>query len=204
MVLEKVDASMFEFNGSVTASISNALELSVSDGDVLLAYVDGDLRGNVIAVQSPTSEEYLFPIMLHSNIEAGEFVNFKLLTADSELIEFNEGVDFNNDMVLGNAITPFSLSSVNYGIASEFEVNHAYPNPFNPNTSIDYTLAVDTELNVSVYDMNGRFVETLVNGTMKAGHNQISWNASRETSGVYFIKFESKELTLTEKIVLIK
>jgi hypothetical protein len=65
-------------------------------------------------------------------------------------------------------------------------------------------LAVDTELNVSVYDMNGRFVETLVNGTMKAGHNQIIWNASHETSGVYFIKFVSNELTLTEKVVLIK
>jgi len=83
-------------------------------------------------------------------------------------------------------------------------VNHAYPNPFNPNTSIDYTLAVDTELNVSVYDMNGRFVETLVNGMMKAGHSQIIWNASHKTSGVYFIKFVSNELTLTEKVVLIK
>ena len=114
MGLEKVDASMFEFNGSVTASVSDALELSVSEGDVLLAYVDGDLRGKVDAVQSPISDEYLFPIMLHSNVEAGEFVNFTLLTAESELIEFNEGVEFNNDMIVGNAITPFPLSSVNY------------------------------------------------------------------------------------------
>jgi len=195
---------MFEFNGSVTASVSDVLGLLIFDGDVLLAYVEGDLRGKVDAVQSPISEEYLFPIMLHSNMEAGEFVNFKLLTTDGELIEFNEGVEFNNDMIVGNAITPFSLSSVNYGIASAFEVNYAYPNPFNPNTSLDYILAVDTELNVSVYDMNGRLVETLVNGKMKAGHNQIIWNASHETSGVYFIKFESKGQTSTQKVVLIK
>jgi hypothetical protein len=195
---------MFEFNGSVTASVSDVLELLIFDGDILLAYVEGDLRGKVDAVQSPISEEYLFPIMLHSNMEAGEFVNFKLLTTDGELIEFNEGVEFNNDMIVGNAITPFSLSSVNYGIASAFEVNYAYPNPFNPNTSLDYILAVDTELNVSVYDMNGRLVETLVNGMMKAGHNQIIWNASHETSGVYFIKFESKGQTSTQKVVLIK
>jgi hypothetical protein len=142
--------------------------------------------------------------MLHSNVETGEFVNFTLLTADSELVSFNESVEFNNDMIVGNAITPFSLSSVNYGITSQFELNHAYPNPFNPNTAIDYTLAVDTELNVSVYDMNGRLVETLVNGTMKAGYSQVIWNASHETSGVYFIKFESNELTVTEKVVLIK
>ena len=204
MGLERVDASMFEFNGSVTASVSDALELSVSEGDALLAYVDGDLRGKVHAVQSPISDEYLFPIMLHSNVEAGEFVNFTLLTADSELVTFNESVEFNNDMIMGNAITPFSLSSVNYGIASQFELNHAYPNPFNPNTAIDYTLAIDTELNVSVYDMNGRLVETLVNGIMKAGYNQVVWNASHETSGVYFIKFESNKLTVTEKVVLIK
>ena len=105
---------------------------------------------------------------------------------------------------MGNAIAPFSLSSVNYGIASQFELNHAYPNPFNPSTAIDYTLAVDTELNVSVYDMNGRLVKILVNGIMKAGFNQVIWNASHETSGVYFIRFESNELTLTEKVVLIK
>ena len=204
MGLEKVDASMFEFNGSVTASIDAKLETSISEGDVLYAYVDGELRGKVDAVQSPISEGYLFPIMLHSNVEAGELINFKLMTADSECIEFNDGVEFNNDMMVGNALTPFLLSSVNYGIATQIEVNHAYPNPFNPNTSIDFTLAVDTELNVSVYDMNGRMIETLVNGTMEAGHNQIVWNASHETSGVYFIKFESSELTLTEKVVLIK
>ena len=204
IVLEKVDASMFEFNGSVTASIGAELEVFISESDVLYAYVDGELRGKVDAVQSPVSEEYLFPIMLHSNVKAGEFVNFKLLTAESKSIEFKEGIEFTNDMMIGNALTPFSLSSVNYGIASKFEVNHAYPNPFNPNTSIDYTLAVDTELTVSVYDMNGRFIETLANGMMKAGHNQIIWNASHETSGVYFIKFTSNELTLTEKVVLIK
>ena len=162
------------------------------------------MRGKVHGIQSPVSDEYLFPIMLHSNVEIGELVNFTLLKADSELLKFNESVEFNNDMIIGNAIDPFSLSSVNYGIASEFELNHAYPNPFNPNTSINYTLATDTELNVSVYDMNGRLVETLVSGIVKAGHNQVIWNAYHETSGVYFIKFESNKLTITEKVVLIK
>jgi hypothetical protein len=204
MGLEKVDASIFEFNGSVTVSVSDALKLSVTEGDILYAYVDGDLRGSVLAVKSPYSQEYLFPIMLHSNIDFGEFVNFKLLKADSELIEFNEGVEFNNDMMVGNALTPFLLSSVNYGIASRFEVSHAYPNPFNPSTVIQFTIPVEMDVNVDIVNMQGRLIETLIDKHLLEGYHNVIWNASGHASGVYFVKLNIGGEISVQKLMLMK
>ena len=200
----KVDAPNYEFNGSVTTLISDELGININGQSKLQAYVNGELRGVVFAIQSPLRDEFLFPIMLHSNIESGEFVEFEMVNGDNESVKFNESIVFKSDMVIGNAEVPFILTSINYGISHDFEINQAYPNPFNPSTSIDYTLSNNGQLAINVFDMNGRFIDTLSDGEMDAGHHTITWNASKQTSGVYFVKFESENHTYTQKIVLIK
>ena len=80
----------------------------------------------------------------------------------------------------------------------------AYPNPFNPKTTLNYSVDVEGDINISVLDMNGRVVEILYNGFSDIGHNSINWDASNSPSGVYFVKLISGNQSQIQKIVLIK
>jgi hypothetical protein len=79
-----------------------------------------------------------------------------------------------------------------------------YPNPFNAETSIGYTLADAGNVNLSVYDISGRLVETLVDGYQSAGEHIASWNASGVSSGVYFYKLSTASYSATKMMNLLK
>ena len=95
-------------------------------------------------------------------------------------------------------------------IASDFRLNKIYPNPFNANTTIDYDLNVFGNVKVSIYDINGRIVDVLVDGRYSPGNYQVKWGGFSEnleeiSSGVYLIELtvDGSKL-LTEKILLLK
>ena len=89
-------------------------------------------------------------------------------------------------------------------LPSEFVLNRAYPNPFNPSTTIDFGVPVDGEINLSIYDVNGRLVEVIESGFISAGYHQRAWSASSYPSGVYIIRMSATGFNSTQKIVLIK
>ena len=66
-----------------------------------------------------------------------------------------------------------------------------YPNPFNPGTIIKFGLAADSKVSVRVFDVLGREVATLLNGSLEAGSHEVQFNAKNITSGVYFYKIEA-------------
>ena len=87
----------------------------------------------------------------------------------------------------------------------EFKLFPAYPNPFNPSTTIRFS--VETRHAVSllqIYDITGRVVETLVMGDLVAGKHKVVWDASGFSSGIYFVRLESGTVVQTQKIVLMK
>ena len=89
-------------------------------------------------------------------------------------------------------------------IPSEIALGNAYPNPFNPSTSISFSIPNAMHIDVSIYDTNGRRVEQLVNGVKSAGVYEINWNADLNASGLYFIRFNAEGTIHTQKILLIK
>jgi hypothetical protein len=70
-------------------------------------------------------------------------------------------------------------------LPSAFELGQNYPNPFNPSTTINYQLAGTSVVHLSVFDMLGREVATLADGTRGAGQHTLHWNASNLPSGIY-------------------
>ena len=86
----------------------------------------------------------------------------------------------------------------------KFELSEAYPNPFNSMTRIKFSLATHGTANISLFDINGRFVSTLAAGNFTAGSHQIAVNAETLSSGVYLIMLESGQNTAVKKIVLMK
>ena len=87
---------------------------------------------------------------------------------------------------------------------TEYALIAAYPNPFNPITKITYGLPENTDIQITVYDMGGTQIITLVNTFQTAGYHTISWNASSYPSGVYLIRMDSGEFSQIQKVVLVK
>ncbi len=85
-----------------------------------------------------------------------------------------------------------------------FSLEQNYPNPFNPSTSIKYSVAQDGFVNVSVFNLIGEKVATLVNSNMKAGSYELSFNASQLSSGVYFYSIEAGDFKAVRKMMLMK
>ena len=84
-----------------------------------------------------------------------------------------------------------------------------YPNPFNPITTLRYYLPEDGLVNITIYDMMGRVVKTLMNGSQTAGYKSIQWNATNDegapvSAGLYLYTIQAGEFRQTKKMVLFK
>ena len=83
-------------------------------------------------------------------------------------------------------------------------VNTAYPNPFNPSTTIGFALPNDIKVILEVYNLKGQIVNTLADNLMDAGYHQVVWDANQMASGMYFIKMTAGDYVDTQKIMLLK
>jgi hypothetical protein len=97
-----------------------------------------------------------------------------------------------------------SISAVEMLLPGEYALDNAYPNPFNPVTNIGFALPEDGFITISVYDLQGRQVAELVNGNKVAGFYKLSWNASSEASGIYFVRMQAENYVSDQKIMLVK
>jgi len=79
-----------------------------------------------------------------------------------------------------------------------------YPNPFNPKTNIKYQLAKASDVDLSIYNILGQHLTTLVFGKQAAGSYQIEWNADNYPSGVYYYRIKSGDYWDVKKMLVIK
>ena len=85
-----------------------------------------------------------------------------------------------------------------------FTVGQNSPNPFNPTTTITFTLAKAGKTTVDVYNVAGQKIDTLVNSSLSAGSHSVTWNAGKFSAGVYFYTVKSGNLSKTMKMTLLK
>jgi len=99
-------------------------------------------------------------------------------------------------------------------IPDRFELKQNYPNPFNPTTTIKYSIPSieafssskngDTFVNLSVFDLLGRKVKTLVSNRQKSGSYEIKFNGANLTSGIYFYQLKVGKVVISKKMILLK
>jgi len=85
-----------------------------------------------------------------------------------------------------------------------FSLKQNYPNPFNPKTVISYQLPVISEDELSIYNLLGQKMATLVSEKQPAGTYKIEWDASDFASGIYYYRIEAGRFVETKKLVLLK
>jgi hypothetical protein len=85
-----------------------------------------------------------------------------------------------------------------------YSLNQNYPNPFNPSTTINFSLAKAGNVKLTVYNLLGQEVKSLMNGVMEAGNHTVPFDASNLNSGVYLYKIESGNFVQVRKMTLMK
>jgi hypothetical protein len=107
-------------------------------------------------------------------------------------------------MQLANASTGVTAVARAGSAPSTIQLFQNYPNPFNPSTTILYSLQARTHVVLSVHNVLGQLVATLVNGSEDAGVHQVRFDGSILASGLYFYRLRAGDVVQTRKLLLLR
>ena len=112
-----------------------------------------------------------------------------------------------DDIYVRNPLT--AINDIQPKVITDFKLHQNFPNPFNPVTNIKYELAKSEVVKLTVYNLSGQVIRTLVNGTVGAGSHTTNWNATDQTgnrvsAGVYLYTLQAIGFTETRKMILLK
>ena len=79
-----------------------------------------------------------------------------------------------------------------------------YPNPFNPTTSIFWSMPNSEKVSIEIYNLQGRFIDTLFSDYKESGNHEIVWNATGYSSGIYFYRLKIGKIVLQKKMILLQ
>jgi hypothetical protein len=182
------------------------------------AYLYTEDMDEDLTVGSPLIEKFTTagPVIFDSlTIVHGEPIPGVILRFDIAIKNTSSNVTI-NDLVLTattkdtNALIALFNIMIHVGtvgivdIPNEFNLNQNFPNPLNPTTTIGYQLPRDSEVELTIYDITGRKIETLVSENKYAGYHTVNWNASPYPSGIYLYRLKAGNFVETKKMVLIK
>jgi glucose/arabinose dehydrogenase len=149
----------------------------------------------------------------------GTVTSDSLLTQKSILIS-SFGVDQNNELYVVQTAAAGKIYRFNKsplaGIGNQetnnpekYSLEQNYPNPFNPVTKINYSVPERSLVNLSIYDISGKLIRTIVNTYLQKGNYEFTWNATDDngrqlSSGIYFYSLHSDKFSETKRMVLLK
>ncbi len=154
------------------------------------------ISGEVLPVEN-------FEVTLH--FDATEAVPDSTYTTN--ILIHNNSADSPVDIPVTLHVTSFGVEDPNPQVPGVFALRHNYPNPLNPSTTISYTLPKSTKVSLSIYNIKGQLVETLVDEVQQAGNYSIVWNVHEKSgisSGIYFYRITAGDFTDTKKCVILK
>ncbi len=111
------------------------------------------------------------------------------------------------DMEIYTAVIDITtgIQPVAGNVPAKYELMQNYPNPFNPSTNILFNLPKKSNVSLSIYDISGKEVATLLSGDYESGEHSVTWDGSAVASGVYFYKLIASDgFTETKKMILVK
>jgi len=196
----------YEFIGTITASIENRDD---GDGDIVGVFVDGECRGLAERMLFSLDHSYHYIIQVYSNVE-GEELTFKYYDkSNDEVVDYSKTIEFTNNMVVGDGFNTMLLSREARIAPEEYSLSDAYPNPFNPTTTLSFSVPTEGVMSLNIYDMTGRLVSTLVDGNLKQGYHSITWNGMDSnghavSSGMYIYSLKGEGVSITKKMVMMK
>ncbi len=154
--------------------------------------------------------------VLVDNLKAGDnqALTFKDWTAEAGTYTLRVITALTGDEHPENDTATLQLTSTGINESSEliptvFSLQSSRPNPFYNTTEIRYGLPKTSRISLAIYDITGKLVKTLANGTERCGYHTLTWNGAdnsgkRLSAGLYFIRFEAPFYTTTAKLILVR
>ena len=170
------------------------------DGIQLVSYIDG-VPLDTLELESFINVNTTEFWMGANSEEGGRFFEGKL----DEALVYNRALSAEEIAALYDSY--FVSSAVGekpVGILKDYVLEQNYPNPFNPSTIIQYQLPKISHVELSIFDLLGHKVTTLVSEQQRAGAYQVEWNAANMASGIYFYTIKAGEFSQIRKMTLIK
>ncbi|MFP4547255.1 MAG: T9SS type A sorting domain-containing protein, partial [Fidelibacterota bacterium] len=186
---------------SVTFSWEESIDPDVGDDVIysLLFFNETDTiiaETNIVGESVSYSDSLIYLIMEQNEVEqiTGEWIvfatdgEFVTPSTDSKTLTIRQEV-----VAIDNEIA-----------ATEFNLYQNFPNPFNPTTQIKFSLPKRVLVKLSIYNINGKLMETLVDRQMNEGYHTITWDAGKYGSGIYFYQIKTADKLEFKKCMLIK
>ena len=193
------DISLSGTGGSKQIDINVGLNLINIHSDEAFGGVQLDLEGDY----SFTNIDFPSGWELYQGDKGIIAININRQGEKSDLILSYEG-DLKIINHLASDLFGNILASKVIGIPYKYSLNHPYPNPFNPTTTFSFAIPVDNEVTLTIYNLQGREVVSLIDANMDAGYHSVVWDANSYASGVYFVKMTAGEYINTQKLMLVK
>ena len=207
-----IDESDYSFNQSTQQAfyfINHIDEnLNIEDGDWILSYNNGMLVGsrqwNGLYTDIPAMG-YDGDINTAGYCQVGDVPEFVWIDSDGQSHDLVGSIpDWNN-----NEIYHISLQYNQSSIPESYTLSQNYPNPFNPSTTISFSIPEDGNVNLSIYDITGRLVYTLLNENIQSGSHEFTWDGVdmyglNVSGGMYIYTLESKDVSISKKMMLMK
>ena len=173
--------------------LSNSYELEWNGGD----YKQADYY---VLEKSSKNSEYIPVVKIDAdNLNEKNYTCLDQKDESSEVIYYRvKQVDKDGSVVYSSQV------KVGQGLFEPFIVEQNYPNPFNPKTSIVVELMEDTEVKIIIYNLEGKEINRLFEGSLSKGVHKFTFDATDLPSGVYLYKIETPEYSQTKKMVLTK
>ncbi len=127
---------------------------------------------------------------------------YAVLDQDNTITEIHENNNKGFNIMGGGSAT--GVEDENYFVPDKYMLYQSYPNPFNPSTTIKYSIPQSAVVRIKIFDILGREVEVLVDEYKTTGSYQVVFNATKFASGVYFYQLRSGDFVETKKMVLMK
>jgi len=211
--------TLYAGRASTTANLGGVYEFTFSFVPVELVSFSADVFGGEVNLSWITATElnnYGFQVeRRNAESEAWSnigFVNGRGSTTETQYYSYTDNsvpigkyiyrlkqLDFSGSFEYSNEIEVTILEALN-----DFTLNQNYPNPFNPSTRISFSIPQNSFVTITIFDVLGNEIETLINRELSAGSYDIEFAAKNLTSGVYFYNITAGEFTKTMKMILSK
>ena len=198
-----LNINKYEYNGTMTSVLSIKGNIVDTYDFTLVAYDGSECVGFAEPLYFPLNSKIIFPLMVYGNND-GNMITFKIFDKKTnKYLPVDNKIEFKKDMILGDGYNPIILNA-SLEVPTHVAIRSIYPNPFNPSTEIHYSIEKPSNVVISIYDINGRFIVNLVNQMQLEGNHLIKWTPENLSSGIYLVKLIADNYITTKKIVLLK
>lgn len=211
-----LDVNKYQYSMSVIAELAGGIIDSINEQIAIGLFSGSECRGFVTPVFDAAKQSYKFYLSAYANKPVDDSLLFRVYDAKSgRTLALQAGLRFVADKIAGSYSQPIIIQGnpleVRDGrvIPMTFALTQNYPNPFNPSTVIGYAVREDSEVEITIYNVMGEKIHTLVSEFKQAGYYSAAWNGKNEyghaiSSGIYIYSMKAGKFTATKKLTFLK